>query len=120
MLDTLLGRERDRRLPDDLIAELVANPTLVFLKQFRDASCPTKACYQAIVEAPLAVHPCRRGYEALDPRPVRDHGRGLGQPSDRHRARGRMAGTPLEPELAFRATFDFDIQLGHEVWRAPT
>jgi hypothetical protein len=26
----------------------------------------------------------------------------------------------LVPELAFSAQFDFDIQLGLEVWRAPT
>ena len=26
----------------------------------------------------------------------------------------------LSPELAFQAEFDFDIQLGLEVWRAPT
>jgi hypothetical protein len=30
---------------------MAMNPTLVFLKQFRDVECPTKACYQAIVEA---------------------------------------------------------------------
>ena len=51
---------------DDLIVEMIENPTLVFLKQFRDVSCPTKACYQAIVEAPLAIHLSTASYEALD------------------------------------------------------
>ena len=55
VLDTLLGRGRIEGA-DDLIGEMMESPTLVFLKQFRDVSCPTKACYQAIVEAPLAIH----------------------------------------------------------------
>ena len=118
MLDTLLGRGVTESA-DDLIAEMVENPTLVFLKQFRDVSCPTKACYQAIVEAPLAIHLSTASYEALDPQaftitveewashPIASE-------------LGLHAGSPLTPELAFRAEFDFDIQLGLEVWRAPT
>lgn len=118
VLDTFLGRG----LATDssaLIGELVANPTLVFLKQFRDVSCPTKACYQAVVEAPLAVDPLTAKYEALDPSlfeiTVQDW--------DSHPIAsdvGVVPRTPLQPEVAFHATFDFDIQLGLELWRAPT
>ncbi len=118
VLDTLLGRGRIESA-DDLIGAMTDNPTLVFLKQFRDVSCATKACYQAIVEAPLVVHLSTARYEALhrgaftltvedwDSHPIA---------SDL----GLVAGSPLVPALAFRAEFDFDIQLGLEVWRAPT
>ncbi len=117
VLDTLLGRGRIESA-DDLIGEMIESPTLVFLKQFRDVSCPTKACYQAIVEAPLAVHLATARYKALDPHaftitveewashPIASE-------------LGLLPRSPLVPELAFRAEFDFDIQLGIEVWRAP-
>jgi hypothetical protein len=89
----------------------------VFLKQFRDVLCPTKACYQAIVEAPLAVHLSHANYVALpqnlfeitvedwDSHPIASD---IGVP----------AGQPIVPERAFHARLDFDIQLGEEVWRA--
>jgi hypothetical protein len=105
--------------PAGLIIDMINDPTLVFLKQFRDASCATKACYQAIVEAPLDVHPLGATYTALDPdrfeitiadwasHPIA---------SDL----GVEPGTALRPERVFRATFGFDIELGYEVWRAPT
>jgi hypothetical protein len=117
----VLSTRRGRGLagdPGDLIVDLVANPTLVFLKQFRDASCPTKACYQAVVEAPLAIDPLTAAYDELDPdlfqitlanwasHPIASE---LG-----------VAPATQKPELAFRARLDFDIQLGLEVWRAPT
>ncbi len=53
--------------PGDLITDMVDNPTLVFLKQFRDISCATKACYQAVIEAPLSFYPDNASYESLDP-----------------------------------------------------
>jgi hypothetical protein len=117
VLDSLAGRGLTGA-PGDLIASLVVNPTLVFLKQFRDVACPTKACYQAVVEAPLAVRPVGAGYEALDPQlftiTVEDW--------DSHPIASELGVQPRTqvPELAFHATFDFDIQLGLEVWRAPT
>jgi Acetoacetate decarboxylase (ADC) len=118
VLDTIRGRA----LPDDttgLVADMVANPTLLFLKQFRDVACPTKACYQAIVEAPLSVEPMSADYLELDP----DHFEITIEDYDSHPIAadvGVVAGTPLTPEAAFLAAFDFDIQLGLEVWRAPT
>jgi hypothetical protein len=102
----------------DLIVDMVANPTLVFLKQFRDASCPTKACYQAVLEAPLAVHPLTARYCELYPDlfeiTVADW--------DSHPIATELgiAQATQQPKLAFRASFNFDIQLGLEVWRAPT
>lgn len=105
--------------PSDLITDMIANPTLVFLKQFRDISCATKACYQAVIEAPLRFDDENASYEALDPAlfdlTVRNWA------SDPIAAElGIAAGTPIVPQRAFHATFSFDIQLGVEVWRAPT
>jgi hypothetical protein len=101
-----------------LILDMVANPTLVFLKQFRDASCPTKACYQALVEAPLAVDPRGVTYEELE--------RGLFKVMvadwASHPIASELGIAPAsqQPQLAFHASFCFDIKLGLEVWRAPT
>jgi hypothetical protein len=105
--------------PSDLIVDMVTDTTLVFLKQFRDVSCATKACYQAVVEAPIQVDPVGASYERLDASgfeltvqswasdPIADE-------------LGIAAGAPIVPERAFRASFGFDILLGLEVWRAPT
>lgn len=118
VLDTLQGRGLTDD-PNELVLAMVANPTLVFLKQFRDVACPTKACYQAVVEAPLAVDPVGATYESLDPTmftiSVEDW--------DSHPIAsdlGIAASQPIAPELAFRAELGFDVQLGDEVWRAPT
>jgi hypothetical protein len=100
----------------DLIADMVANPMLVFLKQFRDISCATKACYQAVIEAPLRFDPENGSYEALDPAlfEVTVHS----WDSDPIAAELGIATT--EVQRAFHARFSFEILLGTEVWRAPT
>jgi hypothetical protein len=104
---------------DVMIADLVADPTLVFLKQFRDVACPTKACYQAVIEAPLSVELTGASYRALDPSlfsvTVQSW---AGDPIAADL--GIDAATPLPPARAFYAAFGFDIELGVEVWRAPT
>jgi hypothetical protein len=103
--------------PRDLIVDMVNDTTLVFLKQFRDVSCSTKACYQAVVEAPIAFDPVGASYASLDP--------GLFQltlqswDSDPIAEElGIPVGQPVVPQAAFHANFGFDIQLGLEVWRA--
>jgi hypothetical protein len=118
MLSAVEGRTLTGN-PNDLIADLVTDTTLVFLKQFRDVSCATKACYQAVIEAPLAVQPLGASYERLDP--------GLFELTVQSWASdpiaeelGIPAGQAIVPERAFRASFGFDILLGLEVWRAPT
>lgn len=104
--------------PLELIVEMAANPTLTFLKQFRDASCATKACYQAVIESRVSMLP-GADFELLDEslfeltledwasHPIAAEL--LGAP-------GRATVTPLR---AFHAEFGFDVQLGHEIWRAP-
>jgi len=118
VLDTLLGRDLVTTA-GDLVGDMVASPVLVFLKQFRDVSCPTKACYQAVVEAPLAVEPLNAKYEPLDPSQFEI----TVQDWDSHPIATDVGVVPrkaLQPEVAFHATFNFDIQLGLELWRAPT
>ena len=102
--------------PFDLIMDMVTKPTLVFLKQFRDVACATKACYQAVVEAPIEFRSLQL-YEPLDQQlfeltvqswasdPVAEE-------------LGIDAGQAVVPEAAFHTKFGFDIQLGLEVWRA--
>ena len=103
--------------PMDMIIDMVKNPTLVFLKQFRDVECPTKACYQAVVEAPLGVRAMGAHYAALDP----DHFElAIHDWASHPIATDLGVVNPLKPQRAFRAQFNFDIMLGEEVWRAPT
>jgi hypothetical protein len=104
----------------DVLGALVNNPTLVFLKQFRDVQCPTKACYQAIVEAPLSI--AVGGTSAPSFSPL--------DPSQFDVAIADWASSPVVSELglgpaeqlqqveaAFQARFSFDVLPGLEVWR---
>ena len=92
---------------------------VVFLKQFRDVECPTKACYQAVVEANINV--------------VALHGANLRETAGQtvtvhqydshplaHDLLGASATTTLPCEAAFTVDLDFVIDTGVEVWRAPT
>jgi hypothetical protein len=105
--------------PAELIFDMINNPTLVFLKQFRDVSCATKACYQAVVEAPLAIDPIGATYHALDAdRFVISFADWASHPIATDL--GITPRTAVTPARVFKATLDFDIELGQEVWRAPT
>ena len=116
VIDTIAGRGLQLGAAFDVVS-LVDSPMLVFLKQFHDVTCPTKACYQAIVEAPLAVH--AGGFRPLDASVYRIR---LGNYASHPLADdvGVAPDTDVPPAFAFHATFDFDIDLGHEVWRALT
>ncbi len=104
---------------DTLTFDMVNGTTLVFLKQFRDITCPTKACYQAVVEAPITPHLTGIGYQQLEPSafaltvqswasdPIADQ-------------LGIAPRAPIQPASAFRAKLGFEIGLGLEIWRAPT
>jgi hypothetical protein len=118
VLDTLSGRSLTHS-PERLVLDMIDSPTLVFLKQFRDVACPTKACYQAVVEAPLGVHALGAHYHPLDPQLYRIAFFEYAS----HPIASELGITPeqpLVPEIAFRAQFNFDIELGLEVWRALT
>jgi len=86
----------------------------VFLKQFRDATDGTRACYQAIIEAGSFVTAFRGG-GVLDG----DYAVTLPDYASHPIASdlGLAAGDyPLE--LGFHADFDFTIAAGREIWRA--
>jgi acetoacetate decarboxylase len=118
LLNTFFGRGLSDS-PEALVAEMTASPMLVFLKQFRDVTCPRKACYQAIIEAPLAVHARQATFQELDASLYRIQ---VFDYASHPLARdiGVTARRQLEPDFAFHASFDFDIALGDEVWRATT
>ncbi|HNT75855.1 MAG TPA: twin-arginine translocation signal domain-containing protein [Anaerolineae bacterium] len=98
------------------LTQLEATP-LVFLKQFRDAADPAKACYQAVIEAPLRVTAFRGGgalqsgyaltFTELVSHPVVAR---LGLHADADGIARPLASAWLD--------VDFTLGLGREVWRA--
>jgi hypothetical protein len=87
---------------------------LVFLKQFRDVTHGTRACYQSIVEATANI--IRFGGGGLLPgryqltiQPLASHPivSDLG-----------LAGPQLQASLAFHVNYDFVMNEGVEVWKA--
>jgi hypothetical protein len=104
--------------PLELIAELAASPTLAFLKQFRDVSCATKACYQAVVESRVAMQP-GASFDLLDESLYEL----ILEDFASHPIASELLGAPgratVSPLRAFHAEFGFDVQLGVEIWRAP-
>lgn len=102
----------------DLVSALVTDPRLVFLKQFRDATCPTKACYQAVIEAPLEVDVVGASYHVYESADLTIEFADW----DSHPIAselGLAGATPHPVERAFRAEFGFDTLLGEELWRRP-
>ena len=106
------------RLANAIVRDLT-QPTvsLVFLKQFRDIVDPTRACYQAIVEADASCTAIRSGsllcaadyrveLSSYDSHPlIADLG--LGSESN----------VCLEPSHAFWLDFDFRMELGRVIER---
>lgn len=100
-----------RNLYDGLREGLVP---MFFLKQFRDVTDGSRACYQAIVEAAADLTHWQGGgfldehvltIRAADSHPiVRDLGLDAG---------------PIETGWGFWAAFDFTMQAGRTLWQAP-
>jgi hypothetical protein len=94
-------------------AALRPGARLVFLKQFRDAEDPARACYQAIIEAPASVKTLHNGGWL-----------------PKHRVRIAMADShPIVEELGLSGAvsesifgswlrFDFTMERGKVVWSA--
>lgn len=83
---------------------------LVFLRQLRDVTDPTRACYQAVVEAPAQMtkwyggglcHPHDLAFAPCDSHPI---ARDLGLP-----------GPGATSELGFWTLIDFDMQAGRTI-----
>jgi uncharacterized protein with NAD-binding domain and iron-sulfur cluster len=59
---TTPGRELAWDLMKNMMEDLVTGDVpMVFLKQFRDAGDPTRACYQAVIEAPAKLEKWKNG-----------------------------------------------------------
>jgi hypothetical protein len=95
----------------DFAAQLVTERApLVFLKQFRDAADTRRACYQALVEAPIKL---KSFYE------------GGFLPANYELHINQLASHPLaawlglqsKPALAVRMSVDFTLGAGREVWK---
>ena len=102
----------DIRLTTELIADLLAGRVgQVFLKQFRDATDGTRACYQAVVEAPVQIRKVESG---LSPRDwsVRVH------PLDSHPIGLELGVSDQTARLAFDIDIDFVVEDGYEVGSA--
>jgi hypothetical protein len=102
-------------LLEALLQQLITRESSsVFLKQFRDVTQPDRACYQAVVEAPLKI--------------TRFHGFGL-LPGPWQLTQYNYASQPLAsalglaspqvPSLAFWLSFDSEIKTGTTTWQAP-
>jgi uncharacterized protein with NAD-binding domain and iron-sulfur cluster len=99
------------RLPAGLLSDLEERSvSQVFLKQFRDAADGTRACYQAVVEAPVRV-------DRVITRPAeRDH-RVTFKRLDSHPIDQELGLTDQRAEVSFEAEMDFVVEEGHEVGR---
>jgi hypothetical protein len=88
---------------------------MVFLKQFRDAVQPTRACYQAIIEANATITDFRGA--GLLPR---NWTLQLHQYAS-HRIVDTLALNPAPHTVhnGFWVDFSFSMDLGQEIWRAP-
>ncbi len=101
----------DIQLTTGLVGDLLAGRVgQVFLKQFRDASDGTRACYQAVVEAPVQI---RRVESALSERDwsISVH------PLDSHPINRELGIEDQRSELAFDIEMDFVVEDGREIGR---
>jgi len=94
-------------LKDGLKEAITGNVPMVFLKQFRDATDPTKACYQAVIEAPAHLAKLHDGWFA-HPHDITI------VPADSHpiAAECGLASGTLRSGLAFWCKMDFVMEAG--------
>lgn len=97
----------------DFAAHLVTDkPPLVFLKQFRDAADTRRACYQALVEAPLKIQ--KFGAGGFLPRGYELHI----QPLASHPIAATLGLNSAQPaSLGIWLNLDFSLEAGREVWK---
>ncbi len=107
---------QDLEIAAQIVREVLsAKMPVVYLKQFRDIVDPTAACYQAIIESNTTIHAF--------------NGAGL-LPFGFKVTTVPMASVDVAKHLGFEvatgvdiamwAKLDFSVDLGKEVWRAPT
>src|ERR1700722_17185094 len=88
---------------------------IVFFKQFRDAVVPTAACYQGIIEANATVTNFRSG-GLLPPGWTLEMQEYASAPFLTDLA---LPAGPTTLDVGFWVDYDFSMDLGTEVWRAP-
>jgi hypothetical protein len=99
----------DIQLTAGLIADLLAGRVgQVFLKQFRDATDGTRACYQAVVEAPIQIRRVESGLSARD-WTIQVH------PLDSHPIGDELGVGDQTAGLAFDIEIDFVVEDGYDV-----
>jgi uncharacterized protein with NAD-binding domain and iron-sulfur cluster len=99
------------QLTTGLIGDLLAGRVgQVFLKQFRDAADGTRACYQAVVEAPVQIRRVESGLSMHD-WSIRVHH------LDSHPIHLELGITGQPAELAFDIEIDFVVENGFEIGR---
>lgn len=120
LIEILLGKEGPAIVPGlgmarDVLRHLVLREQqLVFLKQFRDADC-TKACYQAVIEAPIKFSTIHHVGLLKDNYQVRmPHFDSLPLARDLGLSAHLAEGQPVE--CAFRTFFDFVLEPGVEIY----
>jgi hypothetical protein len=104
----------------NLVGELVADVMgkhlpMVFLKQFRDATDPTAACYQAIIEANATITDFQKG-GLLPPGWTLQLQQYASAPFVGDLA---LPAGPTRLEVGFWVDYTFSMDLGREIWRAP-
>ena len=104
--DVLLG---DIQLTAGVIADLLTGRVgQVFLKQFRDATDGARACYQAVVEAPIQIRRVESGVSARDWE-IRVH------QLDSHPIGVELGIADQQAAIAFDIEIDFLLENGYEV-----
>jgi uncharacterized protein with NAD-binding domain and iron-sulfur cluster len=99
----------DIQLTTGLIGDLLAGRVgQVFLKEFRDATDGTRACYQAVVEAPVQFQRLESGLSARD-WSIEVH------PLDSHPIGRELGIADQEAALAFDFEMNFVLENGYEV-----
>ena len=113
VVDVALKIASEKAISKALNGEAVILP---FLKQFPDVTDPTRACYQAIVEAPTTINEFRRGGITTPNYHVTVHS------YDSHPFLRELG---IKPEVedvgrGMWVDFDFTMDMGYELWKADT
>lgn len=94
-------------LKDALVDLVTGDVPMIFLKQFRDATDASKACYQAVIEAPAHLQAWYRGWFT----PPHDI---VIAPADSHPIATEcgLGASPIHAELGFWCELEFVMQAG--------
>ncbi|MCA9677580.1 MAG: hypothetical protein H6708_26645 [Kofleriaceae bacterium] len=115
VVDTALLPLSDWKMVETLLKDAVEGLVpMVFLKQYRDATDPGRACYQAVIEAPAKLQAWHDG-GLCHPHDV------VITPCDSHPivAECGLAGPTVRSELGFWTRIDFVMEAGQVIAQRP-